>query len=42
MNARNVIEHATTVWTAAIVIAPKKDGLVRFRVDFKEPNPVSI
>ena len=36
-----VIRHSTSPWASPIVLVHKKDGMVRFCVDFKKLNNVA-
>lgn len=38
----NIIELAHTEWAIRIVFVPKKDGLLRFFVDFPRLNAVKV
>lgn len=37
----DVVEHAKTKWTSAVVLAPKNDGSLRLRVDYRKLNSVT-
>lgn len=42
MLTEEVIEPATTEWAPPNVFAPKKDGSLRFSIDYKKLNAVTI
>lgn len=42
MLERNVIQESTRPWSSGIVIAKKKDGTMRFCIDYRQLNAVTV
>lgn len=42
MLCMEVVEPLQSEWASLIVLAPKKDGLLRFYVDYKKLNAVTV
>lgn len=37
-----VIEHSVSLWDASVLFAPKKDGRIRFCVNYRTINPMKV